>query len=80
MNGCYSVWSKVISGIPQGSIIVGPLLFILYINDLVDSCDSNCDLYLYADDVKLFKHETIDEDIKVLQNNIENLQLDKSGF
>jgi len=57
VNGKLSKWFKVMSGIPQGSIL-GPIWFLIYINDLSESCDINgCDanIYLYADDAKLYK-------------------------
>ena len=52
VNGKSSQWSKVTSGIPQGSVL-GPVLFILYINDLQSKVKSHC--VLFADDAKLFK-------------------------
>ena len=56
VNGKLSQWHDVISGIPQGSIL-GPLLFIIYINDLPDFCKDLCTkLFIYADDTKLYRH------------------------
>ena len=56
VNGKSSCFFDVISGIPQGSIL-GPLLFIIYINDLPDECSSLLSrLNIYADDTKLYRH------------------------
>ena len=52
VNGTTSEEADVTSGIPQGSVL-GPLLFILYINDLPD-CVQN-EVRMFADDTKLFK-------------------------
>ena len=50
INGKSSIWSDVLSGIPLGSIL-GPLLFIIYTNDLPGVVGSVCKLF--ADDCKL---------------------------
>ncbi len=50
VNGTLSQMAEAISGVPQGSVI-GPTLFVIYVNDLTDRLSA--DRLLYADDVKL---------------------------
>ena len=52
LNGQLSSWSNIESGAPQGSIILGPLLFLIYINDLSEGHTTN--VRLFADDISLF--------------------------
>ena len=51
LNGKTSSWADVNAGVPQGSML-GPLLFLIYINDLADGLSSNAKLF--ADDISLF--------------------------
>ena len=51
LNGQESDWEDLHSGVPQGSVL-GPLLFLIYINDLTDNITSN--IKLFADDSSLF--------------------------
>ena len=70
VNGTPSSWSKVLSGIPQGSVL-GPLLFIIFINDICESLSSSA--YLFADDTKLFRIIKEDKDTELLQSDIDTI-------
>ena len=51
LNGQTSNWKEVLAGVPQGSIL-GPLFFLVYINDLPDGMQSN--VKIFADDTLIF--------------------------
>ena len=51
LNGQHSSWSDILAGVPQG-LILGPLLFLICINDLFDGLQYNPKLF--ADDTSLF--------------------------
>ena len=59
VRGEVSNWKSVLSGVPQGSVL-GPLLFLIHINDLDDNITSN--VLKFADDTKVFRKVNIDGD------------------
>ena len=71
VNGERSDTAPVISGIPQGTCL-GPLLFVIYINDLLDDIES--DGFLFADDTKIFRKITSAGDSVTLQADIDRLE------
>lgn len=71
INGEKSFWGKVTSGVPQGSVL-GPLLFIIYINDLDTGVSSN--ISKFADDTKLGRRIVSNDDKVTLQRELDMLQ------
>ena len=72
INGSLSDPLRVSSGVPQGSIL-GPLLFILFIDDIFDEVSKGTNIELYADDTKIWREIICDKDQFNLQQDINKL-------
>ena len=73
LDGSKSSVAPVQSGVPQGGVL-GPTLFLMYINDLPDYLQNNSTVRLFADDCVLYRNISIEEDAVVLQEDMEALQ------
>jgi hypothetical protein len=71
LNGQFSEWGRISAGVPQGSVL-GPLLFLLYINDLVHEV-RHCNIRFFADDTCLF----IDIEDRIASANCANEDLER---
>jgi hypothetical protein len=65
--------ASVISGVPQGSVL-GPVLFLVYINDLTKNIEKDVKCVMFADDVKLYRVVRSDTDSYSIQNTLNHIQ------
>ena len=79
VDGECSSETKVLSGVPQGTVL-GPLLFLVHINDLPDCVTSN--VRLFADDCLLYRTVKSQKDQEALQTDLKSLEIwaDKWGM
>ena len=70
MQGSFSDWVRVISGVPQGSVL-GPLLFLIFVNDLPQWVTNS--MKMFADDTKIWTVIDGPEDSKRLQEDLDTL-------
>ena len=70
VNNSLPSWSKVLSGVPQSSVW-GPVLFILYVNELPHLVNSKIKMYAY--DTKLFGPLTSQAEAQVLEDDLDAL-------
>jgi hypothetical protein len=74
IDGKTSGWLPVASGVPQGSIL-GPLIFLLYINDLPLNLDDDTICGIFADDTKIARQISTPQDKEKLQTDIDRLKI-----
>ena len=75
LNSQFCTWKNINAGLPQGSIL-GPLLFLIYINHLTEDLGTN--VKLFADNTSLFSvvHDTetsandLNKDLKIINNRV----------
>ena len=70
VNGARSDWAPVISGVPQ-RMVLGPLLFLLYVNNLPDLVSSA--VKMFADDTKPYRSVCQASDVQALQGDLDLL-------
>ena len=72
LEGQASNVARVTSGVPQGTVL-GPLCFLVFINDIGNEISTETSLKLFADDSLIFREIATEEDSKILQQDLDSL-------
>lgn len=70
IHDAFSQWIKMLSGVPQGSVL-GPLLFLIFVNELPEWIATS--MKMFADDTKIWTVIDKGEDSKILQEDLDKL-------
>ncbi len=73
LEGSGSQWTPVLSGVPQGSVL-GPLLFLIFINNIADDLTDGTSCRLFTDDCLLYRSIRNEQDNRILQNDLTSLE------
>ena len=68
-NECYSTVEDINVGVPQGSVL-GPLFFILYVNDIISCAEASVEFILFADDTNMFIYAPTSEELYCKANKV----------
>ena len=80
LNGRFSGWKEVVSGVPQGSVL-GPTLFLIFINDIDYAAEvTGAIMKKFADDTKCFMVVENEENRKRFQQMVDNLAVWSSDW
>ena len=71
VDGQLSIFAPIISGVPQGTVL-GPILFLIFINDIEHSISSSI-VRCFADDTRISISIKCENDVKLLQNDLHNV-------
>ena len=73
MRGHYSSWASILSGVQTQGTVLGPVLFLIYINNVSRNISSHT--RLFADDMKVYRVlRDTNEDVEELQKNLTRLE------